>query len=113
MSVVAVDSVELANRLRPVLLHLNRQDWDRGLPRPKTITLQPFDSPRIKTSVPVYRVSDFKGLESEAVVLISRGRVPNHREATYVGISRARACLYVLIDQVGLSVLPRSFVWDS
>jgi hypothetical protein len=96
-----------------VVLHLSRDDWDRGLPRPKEITLQPFDSPRTKASVPVYRVSDFKGLESEAVVLVIRGRVQNHRETTYVGVSRARVCLCVLVDQSGWSVLPRGFVWDS
>ena len=96
-----------------VLLHLCREDWHRGLPCPKEIALQPFDSPRTKASVPVYRVSDFKGLESEAVVLVIRDRIPNHREAVYVGVSRARVCLCVLVDQGGLSVLPRSFMWDS
>jgi len=61
----------------------------------------------------LYRVSDFKGLEAEAVVLIMRGRVGNHREATYVGLSRARVLLCIVADATAAAVLPKSFSWDQ
>jgi hypothetical protein len=96
-----------------VLLHFARPDWMRGLPKPKTFVLQPFYVPRAAGTIPVYRVSDFKGLEAEAVLLIIRGRMDNQREATYVGLSRARALLYVIADQSALTVFPRTFAWDQ
>jgi hypothetical protein len=78
-------------RAAEVILYFQREDWSRGLPRPRVVMLQPFYLPRAAGTLPLYRVSDFKGLEAEAVVLGMRGRrVGNHREATYVGVSRAR-----------------------
>jgi hypothetical protein len=52
-------------------------------------------------------------LEAEAVVLIMRGRVGNHREATYVGLSRARVLLCIVADATAAAVLPKSFSWDQ
>jgi hypothetical protein len=95
-----------------VIVHFQGSQWHRGLPVPRIVTLQPFYLPRREGTVPLYQVSDFKGLEAEAVVLVMRGRVANQREATYVGVSRARALLCVLADPGAFSGLPRSFVWD-
>ena len=75
--------------------------------------LQPSSLPRAAGTLPLYRVSDFKGLEAEAVVLIMRGRVGNHREATYVGLSRARVLLCIVADATAAAVLPKSFSWDQ
>jgi len=74
--------------------------------------VQPFYLPRTRETIPLYRVSDFKGLEAEAVVLVMRGRSGNQKEATYVGVSRARALVCILADSVAASVLPKSFTWD-
>ena len=94
------------------VLHLRREDWYAGLPEPKEMVLRSFRSGDMADSIPLYRVSDFKGLEAEAVLLILRGKTPQHREAMYVGLSRARTVLYVLADSAAASTLPRSFKWD-
>jgi hypothetical protein len=100
-------------RAAEVVLYFEREDWPRGLPRPTSVVLQPFYLPRAAGILPLYRVSDFKGLEAEAVVLVMRGRVSNHREATYVGVSRARALLCIIADEIAAAVLPKSFSWDQ
>ena len=74
--------------------------------------VQPFHLPRTCGILPLYRVSDFKGLEAEVVVLVMRGRVANQKAATYVGVSRARALLCILADAAAASALPKSFAWD-
>jgi len=100
-------------RAAEVVLHFEREDWPRGLPRPRMVVLQPFYLPRAAGTLPLYRVSDFKGLEAEAVVLVMRGRVGNQREATYVGVSRARVLLCIVADGTAAAVLPKSFSWDQ
>ncbi|HEX2874219.1 MAG TPA: hypothetical protein VHP33_23355, partial [Polyangiaceae bacterium] len=95
-----------------ILLHFAVPEWIRGLAKPKTVVIRPFNLGNSAGTVPLYRVSDFKGLEAEVVVLVMRGRLPNQREATYVGISRARALLFIVADPTAASTLPRAFVWD-
>lgn len=105
--------VRVRLRAAEVVLYFEREDWPRGLSRPRVVVLQPFYLPRAAGTLPLYRVSDFKGLEAEAVVLIMRGRVGNHREATYVGLSRARVLLCIVADATAAAVLPKSFSWDQ
>lgn len=95
-----------------VISHFERDDWARGLPAPKTVVVQPFHLPRIRGTLPLYRVSDFKGLEAEVVVLMMRGRVSNQKAVTYVGVSRARALLCILADSAAAGALPKWFAWD-
>jgi hypothetical protein len=86
-----------------VIAHFERDDWTRGLPATRTAMVQPFHLPRTRGVLPLYHVSDFKGLEAEVVVLLMRGRVGNQKAATYVGVSRARALLCILADGAAAS----------
>jgi len=96
-----------------VVLHFQRDDWYVGIPEPEKRVVQPYDNPLNEFSIPLYKVSDFKGLEADTVVLLMRGKTINHKQAFYVGISRARATLAVLADEAASGVFPRSFKWDS
>jgi hypothetical protein len=48
---------------------------------------------------PVYAVGEFKGLESDAVLLVMEGHAPEPRNELFVGVSRARAVLAVAMDR--------------
>jgi hypothetical protein len=54
---------------------------------------------------PIYTVGEFKGLESDAILLVMQGNAPELRSELFVGISRARGTLAVALDQVTLSRL--------
>lgn len=57
------------------------------------------------SACPVYTVGEFKGLESDAILLVMQGNAPELRSELFVGISRARGTLAVALDQVTLSRL--------
>ena len=93
-------------------MFFQRDEWTAGIPEPRSIKLLDYRMPRTRDVVPIFRVADFKGLESDVVVLLLRGRSAKHREMVYVGVSRARYLLVVLADRAGGSTIPQSFVWD-
>lgn len=95
-----------------VLRQLQEGQWVDSIPH-EVVRTVPYFAPRTAATVPVYGVSDFKGLEADAVILVMRGRSASHRQATYVGISRARALLLILADKTAATDLPREFPWDS
>lgn len=102
---------ERAQTAKQLLTALQTGDWVKGLPH-STFQTAAFDDPFGIFRVRVFGVPDFKGLEAEAVVLVMRGRTTSHRQATYVGISRARALLWILADRAAASALPPDFAWD-
>lgn len=113
------NSVALRSRSRAYvsplenILYFQAVDWQSGLLTPQQKTLVPFFMPQSSNTVPIYAISDFKGLEADAVILLMRGKVLNHRQALYVGISRARASLSIIDDEVAAGDLPRGFKWDA
>jgi hypothetical protein len=95
-----------------ILRQLQEGQWVDSIPH-EVVRTVPYFAPRTEATVPVYGVSDFKGLEADAVILVMRGRSASHRQAMYVGISRARALLLILADKTAAADLPREFPWDS
>lgn len=102
-----------AMRTGEVIVFFRRESWHSGIPQPQIRRVVPFHLPQTGTTLPLYSVSDFKGLEADAVILVMRGRNISHRESTYVGISRARTLLSVLADEVATAELPKGFRWDD
>lgn len=95
-----------------VLLFFQDPDWPDGLPKPVDVTLAPYYTPLRSNVIRMYNIADFKGLESEVVILFIQGKIPRFREAVYVGVSRATYKLIVVSDNAGLEVLPKAFNWD-
>lgn len=50
--------------------------------------------------IPVVDVSTFKGLEADAVILIVKRKRPELEKLLYVGVSRARAVLVIMTDEL-------------
>jgi hypothetical protein len=81
-----------------LIIHLQRPDWSASLPSNKTITLQTPSKCVGNKAIPIFSVSDYKGLESDAAILVVEGVPPAIEQEMYVGISRARRILAVLVD---------------
>jgi len=96
-----------------IILKFQREDWHDGIPKPRMIRLRPYYKAGEDSSIPLYGVADFKGLEADVVILFARGRTIAHREMLYVGVSRARAMLFVLADESAARALPATFGWDD
>jgi hypothetical protein len=56
-------------------------------------------------AVSVFSVGEFKGLESEAVLLVMDGEAPELRNELFVGRSRARSLVAAVIDRATASLL--------
>jgi hypothetical protein len=54
----------------------------------------------------MYNVADYKGLEADNVLLLVGGRVSAIEQQIYVGISRARFLLAVLVDKSTSPLFP-------
>lgn len=89
-----------------IIMHLERDDWHRGIPEPATLRFEGHLEARGPGVVPVYRVAGFKGLEADAVLFHLEGSVPISREELYVGITRARMLLALVVDQQSTNSLP-------
>jgi hypothetical protein len=96
-----------------VILHFSRDDWYVGIPKPINLRVSPFFALQPGLAVPLYEVSEFKGLEADIIILVMRGRTMSYRQGAYVGISRARYMLTILADRASGAVFPRTFPWDS
>lgn len=85
------------------------ESWPLGLPRiPRVcITADPMSIDR-SSLIPIQlqTVASFKGLESDAVILFIRSPRPDLEAALYVGLSRARYFLHLLIDSKSLERVP-------
>lgn len=95
-----------------LIVFFQRDDWDDGIPKPMPLKITPYYMPIGEGSVPLYGVADFKGLEADVVILLMRGGMLAHRAVVYVGVSRSRAVLYVVADELSARALPASFRWD-
>ena len=95
-----------------IIRYFEREDWAAGLPQPRVLTLRSYDSTDETDFVKMYNVANYKGLESDVVLLLVRGRGPMIEQQMYVGISRARFLLAVLIDKGTSSLLPQEWITE-
>jgi hypothetical protein len=93
-----------------IVMHFERGDWPVGIPLPKRLTLRPYDAQDNDKFVKMYNVSDFKGLESDVVILLMRGGSAMIEQQLYVGVSRARFLLAALLDRSVSSTLPQEWL---
>src|SRR5579871_2980111 len=92
-----------------IIIHFEREDWHKGIPEPETVRFVRHGEARGSGVLPVYRVGDFKGLEADAVLFHLEGSVPISKEELYVGISRARMLLVLVVDHEAMGSLPLAF----
>lgn len=96
-----------------LVLYFGRDNWHNGIPKPEVLRITPHYATKDRgSSIPLYSVPDFKGLESDIVILCMRGRNLAQKEVVYVGVSRARAMLVILADEAAVRDLPSAFHWD-
>lgn len=88
------------------LIHFEGEDWAAGLPAPTIRTLQPYYEQSVQHSIPIYNVADYKGLEADTIILLIGGRVAAIEQQIYVGVSRARFLLAILVDRSTSALFP-------
>jgi hypothetical protein len=96
-----------------IILHFEREDWAVGIPAQTWVrfarhgTLSNHDANRLNSVIDVYDVAEFKGLEADAILYVIDGALDRPLESLYVGISRARHSLALVIDASAAAVLPK------
>ncbi|MDZ4766610.1 MAG: DUF4062 domain-containing protein [Chloroflexota bacterium] len=103
------------NWTRTYFLHFFTQPkWADGLPEPERIRLVAGGSAD-REAIPLFTVSDFKGLEADGVILFVPDRFAGDTtlwEANlYVGLSRARYLLHIVVERTRNRFL-RDLLWD-
>jgi len=88
-----------------LILHFERDDWHHGIPEPNRIRFQHY-AYADPDDIPLYQVAEFKGLEADAVLLLLEGPGSDLAHQTYVGISRARLFLAMLVEEQTVASLP-------
>lgn len=78
---------------------------DFNLSEPPSVTVRPYYVLRRNDEVPLYNIQHFKGCEADGVVLFIRGPQQALQRHLYVGLSRARYCLYVVCDEEAMAGL--------
>jgi hypothetical protein len=91
-----------------IIMHFERDNWHAGLPRTETLQFTRDIKSQSKLTLPVYHVSEFKGLESTAVLLYIHSLGSMAEEELLVGISRARLLLAVVVRSQAESSGPAS-----
>jgi hypothetical protein len=94
-------------RASEIIVHFERNTWHDSLPVPQNFTLAANNHSLGLGHIPVYRVADYKGLESDCILLLVEGASPFLMSELYVGISRARRLLAFLLDRPTIAALPR------
>lgn len=89
-----------------LILFFEQPEWAAGIPQPEIWTIRPYYAPYAPRTVKVYDVSNYKGLESDAVILAFKGKAPLMSQQVYVGISRAKFMLELIFDPLAASTLP-------
>jgi hypothetical protein len=85
------------------------ENWADGIPRPKTLEIiASNEAPRDvqRPMIPLYTISEFKGLEADGIVLFVMSPREHMEASLYVGLSRARLFLNVVIQRHTLSRIP-------
>lgn len=97
------------NRLHQIRGFFARPNWADGIPHPRKLRIT--STPTSRTDdIPLYTVSSFKGLEAEGVILFVpypfQGTKSELEANIYVGLSRARFLLHMLIDWRMVDYMP-------
>jgi hypothetical protein len=101
---------------RPYFLHFFAQPrWADGLPEPEHVRLEAGGSAEEEGTIPLFTVSDYKGLEADGVILFVPARFAGDSQLweanLYVGLSRARYLLHVVVEETRHRFL-RDLLWD-
>jgi hypothetical protein len=79
-------------------LFFQSADWANGIPRPKTVQIS-AQADRDTDKIRLFTVSSYKGLEADGVILfVPASQVDQLESNIYVGLSRARFLLHLVID---------------
>jgi hypothetical protein len=89
-----------------IVMHFERSDWHVGLPDAPLVHFARDNQSLAALTVPVYHVSEFKGLESTAVLLYIDNLGPMLEEELLVGISRARLLLAIVVQGQAEASIP-------
>ena len=83
-------------------------EWARSFQSPREFRFESRASlaPPTTGVLQVHTVGEFKGLEAQAVFLLMQGSAPEPAKELFVGVSRARAVLAVVIDDVTARLVP-------
>ena len=83
--------------------------WVRMMPRPQGASVQfgPWTEPS-ENILPVYSIGEYKGLESDKILLLMQGYAPALRHELLVGISRARCVVAAALDRACVDSLSRA-----
>ena len=81
-----------------LLLHFEQPHWAEGLPSPLCFTIKPYYEPGGDQTLYMYNIAQYKGLESDSVILLMRGNKSSIEQQLYVGVSRARFFLAIVMD---------------
>lgn len=96
------DEIELGHYFY-ALSNLTSQEL--RLSEPPSVHVRPYYALKRQDEVPLYNIQHFKGCEADGVVLFVRGPQDSLERHMYIGLSRARFCLYVVCDQEALASL--------
>jgi hypothetical protein len=97
---------ELANLLATFF---GSDDWAQGIPKPKSVEIVADKGARRILQPPglfLYSVSEFKGLEADGVILFVMSPREHLEANLYVGISRARLLLHLVMAKEAASQVP-------
>ncbi len=93
------------------ILYFRHDDWHQGIAVPNVIRFSRAAEAMATDSVPVYTVGEYKGLEAETVLMFVEGPEPLTPSELFVGISRARMRLALVINNQAAADLP-SYILD-
>lgn len=75
--------------------------WHETLPQSQSISMIPFSELHDrKSQIPIYSVTEYKGLEADVVVIIVNSSRDLLHKHLYVAISRARFYSHLIIDSL-------------
>lgn len=81
-----------------LLKFLSNPDWAKDLQKEETYNFTEKFAEK-SDEIPVFETSSFKGLEAEGVILVTKGRSFSYFNELYVGSSRAKKVLAIVIDK--------------
>jgi hypothetical protein len=91
-----------------IIMHFEDEEWNRGLPSVDAIQFSRDLESNLELVLPVYHVSEFKGLESASVLLYIHNLGAMPEEELLVAVSRARLFLAIVIDSHAETTMPIS-----
>jgi len=89
-----------------VLEALRSGAWADAIAGPPVVSFAPHEQAD-GNDIPVYSVGEIKGLERDTVLLVLQGDAPQWPHELFVGVSRARSVLAVVLEAHAASALPR------